>query len=311
MNEDRRPWAFLDASALYPSLLRNILMRLALRDLFRAFWSERVQDEWTRAVLRDRPHVSPAAIERTRRLMDENIDDANVGGYEHLIETVTLPDVDDRHVLAAAIHCGANIIVTANLRDFPSEALAAHGIEAQHPDAFILDLFRTSPSEVVAALRELRGDLVNPPMTASDLLGALDTARLGGNRRGARRIYRCAYKRCDCCNVRQGTAHPCRWQPVIVRPPRAGGKSRPLRRGEKSDRLRGLRSGGKNRHLVGLEHGSAAGSGTSASIRRTTTRRQISKRSERRSSASGATDTGGKQPPWKRDASVLAWLDTL
>jgi hypothetical protein len=59
------------------------------------------------------------------------------------------------------------------LRDFPREALSAHGIEAQHPDAFIFDLFRTSPSEVVAALRELRGDLVNPPMTASDLLGAL------------------------------------------------------------------------------------------------------------------------------------------
>ena len=105
MNEDRLPWAFLDASALYPSFLRNILMRLALRDLFRGFWSERVQDEWTRAVLRDRPHVSPASIDGTRKLMDENIDDAIVGGYEHLIATVTLPDLDDRHVLAAAIHC--------------------------------------------------------------------------------------------------------------------------------------------------------------------------------------------------------------
>lgn len=116
MNEDRLPWAFLDASALYPSFLRNILMRLALRDLFcSAFWTERVQDEWTRAVLRDRPHVSPTSIDRTRRLTDANIDDAIVGGYEHLIATVTLPDLDDRHVLAAAIHCGANIIVTANL----------------------------------------------------------------------------------------------------------------------------------------------------------------------------------------------------
>jgi len=173
MNEDQRRWAFLDASALYPSLLRNILMRLALRDLFRAFWSERVQDEWTRSVLRDRPHISAVSVARTRRLMEDNIEDASVSGYEHLIGTVTLPDVDDRHVLAAAIHCGATIIVTANLRDFPSDVLAAHDIEAQHPDAFILDLFRTSPSEVVAALRELRSDLVNPPMTAADLLSAL------------------------------------------------------------------------------------------------------------------------------------------
>ena len=43
MTDAQRPSAFLDASALYPALLRNILMRLALDDLFRAFWSERVQ----------------------------------------------------------------------------------------------------------------------------------------------------------------------------------------------------------------------------------------------------------------------------
>ena len=173
MSEDGRPWAFLDASALYPSLLRNILMRLAMRDLFRAFWSQRVQDEWTRAVLRDRPHLPTASIERTRRLMDENIDDANVSGYAPLIETITLPDADDRHVLAAAIHCGARIIVTANLRDFPAKTLAHHDIEARHPDAFILGLLTESSDEVIDSLRELRGDLANPPMTASELLAAL------------------------------------------------------------------------------------------------------------------------------------------
>jgi predicted nucleic acid-binding protein len=173
MSEDERPWAFLDASALYPSLLRNILMRLAMRDLFRAFWSERIQDEWTRAVLRNRPHLSSVSVERTRRLMDENIDGASVSGYEPLIETITLPDADDRHVLAAAIHCGASIIVTANLRDFPRDALSSYSIEARHPDTFILGLLSDSPDEVIDALRELRGDLVNPPMTASELLAAL------------------------------------------------------------------------------------------------------------------------------------------
>ena len=92
--------AFLDASALYPSLLRNILMRCAGHDLYHAFWSARVQDEWTNAVLRDRPLLDRAKIARTRQLMDEQIDDASVIGYEHLIETITLPDGDDRHVLA-------------------------------------------------------------------------------------------------------------------------------------------------------------------------------------------------------------------
>jgi len=138
VTDAQRPSAFLDASALYPALLRNILMRLALDDLFRAFWSERVQDEWTQAIFRDRPDLPRAQIERTRRLMDQAIDDAIVGGYEPLIETLALPDAEDRHVLAAAIHCGASVIVTANLRDFPNEILSLHGIEAQHPDAFIL-----------------------------------------------------------------------------------------------------------------------------------------------------------------------------
>jgi predicted nucleic acid-binding protein len=181
MSGDGRPRAFLDASALYPSLLRNILMRLALHDLFRAYWSERVQNEWTRAVLRDRPHLSSSSIARTRRLMEENIEGANVEGYEPLIERVTLPDADDRHVLAAAIHGGANIIVTSNLRDFPGHALAAHGIAAQPPDTFILDLFAASPREVVSALRELRGDLVKPPMSPNEILAAMTRQALPGS----------------------------------------------------------------------------------------------------------------------------------
>ena len=173
MTGKRRLAAFLDASVLYPALLRNILMRLAVDDLFRAFWSERVQDEWTQAIFRDRPNLPRAQIERTRRLMGDAIDDAVVVGYEPLIETLILPDADDRHVLAAAIHCRASVIITANLRDFPREILSLHGIEAQHPDGFILDLFRTFPREVVGSLSRLRCALKNPPMTPAMLLAAM------------------------------------------------------------------------------------------------------------------------------------------
>jgi hypothetical protein len=181
VREERRIAAFLDASALYPALLRNILMRLAVDDLFRAFWSERVQDEWTQAIFRDRPDLPRAQIERTHRLMDEAIDDAIVSGYEPLIETIALPDADDRHVLAAAIHCGASVIVTANLRDFPREILSLHGIEAQHPDAFILELLKAFPHEVVGALRRLRRALKNPPMTPASLLAAMSRQGLSAS----------------------------------------------------------------------------------------------------------------------------------
>jgi PIN domain len=170
MTETSIAIAFLDASVLYPALLRNILMRLALHGLFRAHWSTRVHEEWITALLRDRSDLDPARVERIRTLMDTHIQDARVEDYEHHIDSLTLPDANDRHVLAAAIHCGASVIVTANLRDFPASGLAPFAIEACHPDAFILGLFEHVPSDVLAALRQLRGSFKNPPKTAADLL---------------------------------------------------------------------------------------------------------------------------------------------
>ena len=132
--------AFFDANVLYPAPLRNLLMRLALRDLFRAKWSQSVHDEWIEAALRDRPKLDRKKLERTRALMDAHVRDCLVEGYEELIASIVLPDPGDRHVLAAAIRGGAEVIVTMNLKDFPAKTLAPYGIEAQHPDTFIMYL---------------------------------------------------------------------------------------------------------------------------------------------------------------------------
>ena len=137
MSRTRRVTAFLDASVLYSAPLRDLLMHLAMRDLFLARWSDRVHEEWITALLRNRSDLTPERLARTRRLMDDNIDDALVRGYEPIVDQLTLPDPNDRHVLAAAIHGGASVIVTVNLRDFPTNILTTHGIEAQHPDTFI------------------------------------------------------------------------------------------------------------------------------------------------------------------------------
>ena len=53
--------------------------------------------------------------------MDRHFPDALVVGFEPLIDGLTLPDADDRHVLAAAIRGQADVIITQNLKDFPRE----------------------------------------------------------------------------------------------------------------------------------------------------------------------------------------------
>src|ERR1700680_3278622 len=82
MSDAARLIAFLDASVLYSAPLRDLLMHLAVRDLFQVRWSDRVHEEWIAALLRNRRDLTPAQLARTRRLMDENVDDALVSGYE-------------------------------------------------------------------------------------------------------------------------------------------------------------------------------------------------------------------------------------
>jgi hypothetical protein len=170
--------AFYDANVLYSSELRNLLMHLALTGLFRAKWSAAVQEEWICALLRRRPDLSREKLERTRRLMDEHAVDCLVTGYQDLVEGLTLPDPGDRHVLAAAIRGRADLIVTVNLRDFPADILAPFGIEAQHPDEFILHLLDLSPGLMVAAARDHRDSLRNPPKTIEEYLTSLEAQGL-------------------------------------------------------------------------------------------------------------------------------------
>jgi len=170
--------AFYDANVLYPAELRNLLMHLALTGLFRAKWSADVHEEWISALLEKRPDLTRNKLERTRALMDLHAVDALVTGYEDLIPGLHLPDPNDRHVLAAAIRGQADVIVTMNLRDFPAQIVNQLGIEAQHPDEFVLHLFDLAPGAVLAAAAEHRGALKNPPKTATEYLDALERQQL-------------------------------------------------------------------------------------------------------------------------------------
>jgi predicted nucleic acid-binding protein len=166
--------ALLDACVLYPAMLRDLLMRLALTDLYRAKWTADIHDEWMRSLAADRPDIPRASIENIRDRMDSNVRDALIEHYDPLIATLALPDPADRHVLAAAIVGRADVIVTFNLKDFPDTALAPYGIEVQHPDPFLRHQFDLKPDLVCAVVHDLRSGLTRPPRNVDEYLAALE-----------------------------------------------------------------------------------------------------------------------------------------
>jgi len=124
--------------------------------------------------------VVGGATAHTRELMDQSVADCLVADYEGIIPSLVLPDPDDRHVLAAAIKGRADVIVTLNLRDFPEEALSPYGIEAQHPDEFVVHQFHLSQFAVCQAAKAVRARLQNPEKTVAEYLATLERVGLGG-----------------------------------------------------------------------------------------------------------------------------------
>ncbi len=166
-----------DACVLHPAPLRDLLIRIARAGLVRARWTDTILDECFRSIVGRRPELE-IPLRRTRELMTAAVPDCLVEGHEHLIESLELPDPDDRHVLAAAIRSGAETIVTANLRDFPRDTLARHQVEAKHPDDFVLDLIDTTPAVVLALVTRQAADLRSPPRSVDELLGLLQSVGL-------------------------------------------------------------------------------------------------------------------------------------
>ena len=166
-----------DACVLYPAPLRDTLMRLALTDLFKAHWTDMIHAEWINALLRQNKH-SKETLERTRDLMDKHVRDAKVFNFESLIDSLELPDPDDRHVLAAAIKVNADAIVTFNQKDFPSDYLQQFGIDVVHPDDFIHYQIDMATAVCCEAIRRQRAALKNPEIDVENFLAILQKQQL-------------------------------------------------------------------------------------------------------------------------------------
>jgi len=159
----------LDANVLYPFRVRDALLRFAEAGLFRARWSPTILDEWRRNLLAQKPGCE-TSIDAQIEAMHVAFPEGCVIGGTGLIDSLDLPDADDRHVLATAIRAGAEHIVTENLRDFPDAKLDQYGISAVSADDFLASTFELYPAEALSALATMRRCYTRPPFTPNEFI---------------------------------------------------------------------------------------------------------------------------------------------
>ncbi|WP_180125911.1 PIN domain-containing protein [Rhodoferax sp. BLA1] len=165
--------AILDANVLYPQLMRDTLLSLAVERLYHARWTTTIHAEWMRHLAQDRPEIA-AKLPQLAERMNASVPDSLVTNYERLITSIDLPDPDDRHVVAAAIAGHADAIVTFNTKDFPADVLQPYGIEVQHPDEFVMNQLQLQKIPALSAIKKMRDRWTNPARPAQELFEAFE-----------------------------------------------------------------------------------------------------------------------------------------
>lgn len=170
--------AICDACILYPFHLRSIVVQAGVDRLFVARWSEQIHDEWMRNLVANAPGLLVNRLHAAKQLMNIALPAATVAGYEKHIPAITLPDPDDRHVVAAGIEAKASHILTWNLRDFPVGALKKHGLVRQTPDDFLADIYDRTPGPLLGSLANARRNLSKSAMSTEAFLDMLRDQKL-------------------------------------------------------------------------------------------------------------------------------------
>jgi len=163
--------AVLDANVLYGIEVTDVLLTMATRRLYRPHWSPEILDEVARN-LRLRRDLDPAAIDRRINQMNRALPGASEAPPASLIDEMPVND-KDRHVLALAVHTGAPLIVTENLRDFPQRLLQHHEVEAVSADDFVLEHVERDPNAMNAVIEAMAVRRRRDPKTRHDIIAVL------------------------------------------------------------------------------------------------------------------------------------------
>lgn len=163
--------AFLDTCVLFGASLNDTVLRIAEQGAFRPHWSAEVLEELRRNLLA-LPTVSDRGANRRLQAMQDAFPEASVDGYGPLVSSMTCHP-KDRHVLAAAVYSGCQVLVTFNTSDFPESCVADHSVAVVHPDAFLLDQLDLYPGAVGRALLRQVREAARPHLTLDLLMGQL------------------------------------------------------------------------------------------------------------------------------------------
>jgi predicted nucleic acid-binding protein len=170
----------LDACVLFPTVLREMLAGTAAAGGFEPVWSARILEEWARATRR-LPEGAEAVARAEIAALRDAFPAAEVAVAPDLIESLSLPDPNDRHVLAAAIAGGAGELVTLNRVDFPTRTLARHGVVLREPDGFLVELMAAGNdvAGVAEAVRRRAEQASGRPQALRPMLKRAGLPRLG------------------------------------------------------------------------------------------------------------------------------------
>ena len=169
-----------DTNVIYPIDIRDLLFWFASYDLYTPKWSKLIFEEWENVMIRK--DIPQKEIRKRIAKAQQAFPDALVENYESLVDSLTLPDEKDRHVLAAAIKINANIIVTNNIKDFPEDYLTRFGLTAKTADDFLTDTIDLNNELALEAFRALVLNRTNPNLDEFEVLdrfrnnGLIETA---------------------------------------------------------------------------------------------------------------------------------------
>ena len=160
----------LDACVLYPNTKRDVLLSVAAEGCYLPVWSNEIQNEWSRNLRKNNSNVTKEKTSKTIKKMNNAFPKSTITGYKHLISTLILPDKDDRHVLALAVHINSKLIVTENAKDFPLTALLPFNVSIISTDSFLNQIYNKYDLLVIKAIKTMRARLKNPPKSVDELL---------------------------------------------------------------------------------------------------------------------------------------------